>query len=228
MFGPGASDDALSIGLRMLTHQLMKRTPEQDHGCGLLGGAFGYGVRFENDVFVMRPFYWGDCDCGLSERETWWNERNHHDASCYQVALSAAKKAAGLSYIDHAQHTFVDQNEPYDPKAREAIYDRLCKEYGLPDKGAAVHCTCGYEQRWITYISDNGHRSNCSVVLPNFVHRPSGLAVEWYKYIGRDNEVTGGGDVTLEAVFRDCLRSINGPSLDDAIREYADRVQRLR
>ena len=28
-----------------------------------------YGVAFENDVFSVQPYYWGDCTCGMEEKE---------------------------------------------------------------------------------------------------------------------------------------------------------------
>lgn len=28
-----------------------------------------YGVRYENDTFAVRPYYWGACDCGVYEEE---------------------------------------------------------------------------------------------------------------------------------------------------------------
>ena len=46
---------------------------------------------------------------------------------------------------------------------------------------------------------------------PNFLHKPSGTKVRWYKYIGRGMEVNLLGD-WLD-IFNDCLNSIVAPDL---------------
>lgn len=65
---PPTSDDEISDGLRWLTGELGKRLPDADMGYGL-GGENGYGVDYENDTFVMRRFWWGDCTCGADESD---------------------------------------------------------------------------------------------------------------------------------------------------------------
>lgn len=43
---------------------------------------------------------------------------------------------------------------------------------------------------------------------PNFRHKPTGFEVRWYKWIGRDNELSGNADwPNIEA---ECLASIKG------------------
>lgn len=49
---------------------------------GLLGGSWGYGQDFENGVFVMFPFWWGDCECGHNERKWQWADENEHAGDC--------------------------------------------------------------------------------------------------------------------------------------------------
>jgi hypothetical protein len=55
--------------------------------------------------------------------------------------------------------------------------------------------------------ADIGHRPDCLLELPNFVHRASGLTVEWYKYIGRGMEVKN-MPADLSPILADCLRDI--------------------
>ena len=46
---------------------------------------------------------------------------------------------------------------------------------------------------------------------PNFWHKPSGLKVWWYKYIGRGMETVG--EANLDAVLAECLASLaQGPA----------------
>lgn len=60
----------------------------------------------------------------------------------------------------------------------------------------------------------------CAGEAPNFHHKPSGLTVRWYKYIGRDNEMSCSDELlTLHALATSCLQSI-GAELDATITEY--------
>lgn len=54
---------AMDAGLVQLTEAIAKIDPNLvSHGC--LGGEFGYGARYENDVFMMHPYCWCECaDC---------------------------------------------------------------------------------------------------------------------------------------------------------------------
>ena len=57
---PERSEDCISGGLRMLTRRLCDLTGES--GIGGLGGRYGYGIEYENDVFMMHPYCWCDKD----------------------------------------------------------------------------------------------------------------------------------------------------------------------
>lgn len=63
---PPRDRDFLSESLRMLTRAICEAHPEIEGGYGL-GGEFGYGETFENDVFSMQRYYWGDCTCGAMD-----------------------------------------------------------------------------------------------------------------------------------------------------------------
>lgn len=56
---------------------------------------------------------------------------------------------------------------------------------------------------------DDEHKPGCPAMLPNFLHKPTGFAVRWYKYIGRDNQVEGECD--LAAVLNECAASLPTP-----------------
>ena len=62
----GESRQYVSHKLYELSEILAEIDPsEQRHG--FLGGEFGYGQEFKNDVFEMHPYWWGDCTCGQEE-----------------------------------------------------------------------------------------------------------------------------------------------------------------
>ena len=57
---PKIDEDEISDLLRQLTKDICTKTGA-DHGAGL-GGEFGYGVDYENDVFAMHQYCWCDQD----------------------------------------------------------------------------------------------------------------------------------------------------------------------
>jgi hypothetical protein len=77
----------LDHALVTLTEAIAQIDPDAiAHGC--LGGEFGYGAKYENDVFWMIPDYQdAECNCGSNERGEAWHAANPHAATCYQVVL---------------------------------------------------------------------------------------------------------------------------------------------
>jgi hypothetical protein len=150
---------------------------------------------FENDTFAVRSYYWGDCTCGFDAAEWEWCEKNKHHDSCYQTAYKAI---------------------PYDwlkqEKKHKAAVMALCAEKGIPydaGRGSAVHCTCDYQRLWDEWISQNEHKDDCPIVLPNFHHKPSDYRLKWYKYPLRDSYANQ--ELTVKqfrAVIDDCLKSL--------------------
>lgn len=54
---PEISKDDVSNGLRRIVEKLIKKGVGEANEIGL-GGEFGYGVDFENDVFMIHHFCW--------------------------------------------------------------------------------------------------------------------------------------------------------------------------
>lgn len=246
--------DRISDHLVELTEAIDRLDPEKvAHGC--LGGEHGYGAHWENDVFVMRPYYWGECDCGGDERERVYGDTHPHSIDCYQSDLARMieehdrdsgyaeieRKAFGDDVFSLFGGMDVETESPMPgvvimmatpredfamdawrkasnarDKAKDRFYKLLCTEHKLPyPSGCAVHCTCGRDAAWGEWMKTNGHTEACSLFLPNFVHKPSGLRVEWYKYIGRGMEVEN-MPKDIRAVFRECIESLNPPPRQDS------------
>lgn len=196
-----------------------------------------YGVEFENDVFAVMPYYWGDCTCGYDEKEYEWFEKNHHEPHCYQSALREAEREwlakhpkprarlYNVSVEEPAPGMVLIATEPANCAAAEAwrkwyrekeafmnkLYDRLCAEYGLDRQfGCAVHCTCNYKERWAKFCAENDHDKNCPIVKPNFHYKPLGFEIRWYKYPLRDSYMNM--DISLEefaSIIDECIKSLN-------------------
>lgn len=187
MNGAHVADEYVTADLYELSRELGERDPErQAHG--FLGGEWGYGQDFENDVFEMHPYWWGDCECGHDDREAQWEDEHPHLDDCYQSELS---RRGGY---EHAS--------------------RLADAWGLPQVGCAVHCTCGREEERREWVEANPHPPDCPQVRPNFRHKPSGIEVRWYKYIGRSMEVPEVTFLAWRGVMDECLASLSsgGPS----------------
>lgn len=209
---PSRSKDFLSDALRDLTMEICKRNPESEVG-GFLGGRYGYGVDFENSVFVMRPYYWGDCDCGYEQREDDWSRAHKHSLDCYQSELRSRRIATGMWEVKpEGQFEYWLHNAPYE-KYQEAdakICDDLCAKFNLDRSfGAAVHCTCDHEPKWNAFCDtpEGTHYPTCAVELPNYRHKATGFEVRWYKYIGRDNELKN-EPPDMGAVLSECFGSL--------------------
>ena len=64
----------IDLDLVKLTESLTKKIfKDKWQGGGLLGGKFGYGVNYENEVFMMHQFCWcerEDCDwCAMNNKK---------------------------------------------------------------------------------------------------------------------------------------------------------------
>lgn len=159
--------DRMSEDLAELTEAICRRTGED-------GSMPGYGTHFENEVFAMRRFYWGECTCGFEQLESDWLDQNPHAQDCYYL------EAQGVGY-------------QLSRDARDARLRALCKKHGIPWNGGfgcMVHCTCGSTAKFEEWSKTHGHAPTCEPELPNFHFKPTGLEVRWYKYIGRGMELS--------------------------------------
>ena len=136
---PPVASTGIGLSLVKLTKYLVESGHDDGSGggCGL-GGEFGYGVNFENDVFMMHRFCW--CD----QPDCMW--------------------------------CFHDEDD-------EKMIEKVRKKFGT----------------W----------SAVELRAPNFFYKPSGLAIKWYKWIGRSMEFSE----TVSAkewkkIFKECINSI--------------------
>lgn len=141
---PGVDDGVISQALRVLTQRLVEAG--HDASGGMLGGEYGYGAWYENDVFMMHPFCW----CMKAECE-WCNE-----------CLCDVEECA-LYFVDGKPATFdAWMNADWETARSEPVPEKQCDR-----------CREGRE------------------AAPNFLFKPTGATVHWYKYIGRGMEVDG-------------------------------------
>ena len=174
---------------------------------GFLGGEHGYGAHYKNDVFEMRPFYWGDCVCHYDTVRSVWEEKNKHTQDCYQTIYHEKHY---VNYGGDDGWNF-DLKEGHDWSGKCGCIEETCAIFGIDPEapGGAVHCTCNRTNEYVDFIKTISHADHCEMDKPNFKHYASGIEVEWYKYIGRSMEYDT--TVTVEKwveVFKECIDSI--------------------
>lgn len=225
-----SNDDALSHGLYVLSETIIRGLMPDERGGGL-GGDFGYGANYENDVFLMHRFCWCESEdclwCGGSSCLVGY-KCDPHRARCYQLRLGALQAQYGERFMPD---TYPDSwHVPYgspNEDAYELAKQELCKELKQDYRfGNEVHCTCGVdvEQKarydacacdW--HVGRGIYRFGKAATAPNFWHKASGLTVEWYKWIGRDMEVNQ--EVTVETwatIVKECYDSLPQEARDKA------------
>lgn len=163
------------------------------------------GGGFENDTFKVMPYYWGECVCGWEDKVNAIRKNHDHKDDCYQQRLKSEEIAAGIHYKQKWQGDYQDR-----VAIQNAIYEQITSEYGLPMRGCAVHCTCGIDKKVTEMIANlGGHADHCPIDKPNFLHKPTGYELQWYKYPLRDayanRKVT---PLEFLRIIFDCLRSL--------------------
>lgn len=215
---PRAEDDPLSVCLRVLTHQLKLKTPDDDFTGGMLGGPFGYGVDFENHIFEMHPDWQGDCTCGATEPihskecrvrfDEWLTARNDYGV----VPSTDAEREAEIK--ESMARGMSEMGARLAACGRPWSFERV-EEYERDHP--PPECIC--EAR--DWVERDTHDASCRLEQHCFTFKPSGFVMDWYKYIGRDNEIHEAGEpVSLQDMFSACLASIDAPDLDAAFKAY--------
>jgi len=136
-----------------------------------------YGTEYSNNIFEMHRYYWGECECGFDEEEDEWLKTHQHKKDCFHTKYEKYEAELEKKGID----LFGEKSEEW-----KRLMNKFAKENGYTGwEGAAIYCDCGYEEEYEKWQKTHGHKPDCPIVLPNFCYKPTGLAIYWYKYIGR-------------------------------------------
>jgi hypothetical protein len=148
---------------------------------------------YENDVFRMQPYYWGDCTCGYDKKEWRWCEDHKHSETCYQF-----------------EYRKIGDTHKFFSKEGKALIEALCRKYGLSyPSGCAVHCTCDYQNDWVAWRAENEHAETCALIQPNFLFKPTGFTLDWYKYPLRNGYSSEPlTEELIDEMFAECERSM--------------------
>lgn len=187
-----------------------------------------YGEEFENEIFSVFPYYWGECTCGFDNYE--FTEK--HSPNCFQTELKEEKLKSGWRETKYGYLEYVGSGlkfgETYtldkvwkmederEKKIVKKLYEK--RDWNTKTKGwwhgFAVRCDCDYYQRyekWLKQIGyPDGHKEDCLLVKPNFLYKPTGLKIKWYKYPLRDAYISE--KISLEEfrkIIDNCIKSIS-------------------
>lgn len=209
---PEVSEDLVSNMMVAITKKI-EESGDEIAVQGVLGGTYGYGAHYKNDVFEMRPFYWGDCICDYDTLRNEWEDSNSHDKECYQTLFHE------MHYVNYGAdggwNFDVKPGHEKDKETFDDICDCIDSLYAMfkiakGTPGSHVHCTCMHDINYANFLKTIAHADDCEMDKPNFKHYASGVEVEWYKYIGRSMEYDA--NVAIETwvdVFKECLTSID-------------------
>ncbi len=144
-----------------------------------------YGVEFENDVFQVMPYWWGDCTCGA--------ECPKHSGDCDIVTKWNDWIEARLDYCS---------GMPDENGFAEVNLDKFPE---FEKRHPAPECTCAAEENW---QEKEEHEQDCKLIAPNFLFKPTGFSIQWYKYPLRDSYMSQ--NVTLDEfrkIVSQCVES---------------------
>ena len=205
---PGRLHDELSDALVEITAEIQKIDADLlSHGC--LGGEHGYGAQWDGDVFMMRPYCWceredcrwcSDSACGCPEGDLvhFVDER---------PVSSEDYWAANRRIVGPQPSAVAEWGTPEYEAATAAFYERVAER----DKRikviypARIHAC---EPRGMMADRHEGDTWKPSQTAPNFWHKPTGLKVWWYKWIGRDPEVLAPAAIDVAAILASCVADV--------------------
>lgn len=164
---PTVTNDAVTRGLIRLTRAI-DSSGTTAVVQGVLGGQYGYGADYENEVFMMHPYCW--CE------------------------KPGCPWCVGCECLEKDQHYFIGE--------REVSYELWRDEYsrtGNTLRSERQDNPCAFCRDEV-------------VPAPNFLHKASGFKVHWYKYAGRDMEISSPNGVRFSRVLKECLQSLPASS----------------
>jgi hypothetical protein len=152
--------------------------------------------EFENDTFSFFPYYWGDCECGTDDIIDNFSAASKCSSDCFSTNIQVYQdslKEQGLDY------TKINK-----------LLRAFCKEHEQNFEGCMVHCTCGAVGRINQFSEEHPHADTCRLIKPNFVFKPTGYEIEWYKYPLRDSYANQQISFDeFEEMIKICIESIS-------------------
>lgn len=166
-----------------------------------------YGMDFENNVFSIMPYWWGDCTCGKDMDENLALEKiifcgEGHSAGCYYTEYQKIKDKNnyGIKKEERFRKIYLK------PLYKKHGFDTECENWW---HGCAIRCDCGYHDKCIQWENDHPHAKDCKLIKPNFEYKPIGFELSWYKYPLRDSYMNMNIDIKqFRNIINKCIESL--------------------
>lgn len=124
---------------------------------------FDLAIPFENDLFIYRPFYDGECDCGYLEKQEKIFESEHND---YCPTKYLTDVFCLFLHFGMKSHSI------------EKILRNEIERFGFmynPNCELDYFCICNWKKRVKKWETHNDHLDTCSIVQPNFYYKKTNL-----------------------------------------------------
>lgn len=172
-----------------------------------------YCSKYENSVFKVTPYYWGDCTCGFDDIDSTWD--GEHTPECFQTELENEKLKNGWvkttdGFLTSPKDLYKKELDLVKPLFEKRGWDTKCKNWW---GGFILKCDCDYHLRYDKWLTEKGfpyqHREDCLLLQPNFLYKPTGLIIDWYKYPLRDSYSNQKIDpAKFTEIINHCIESI--------------------
>jgi hypothetical protein len=126
-------------------------------------------TAFENEVFSIFPYYWGECTCGNANAIDKFEEEYNHSADCFLTKVTEFENSLEANGVKRCSPEWYNRVEAFVVAS------------GLEG------CTCGFEEKYDKFVEEHPHTAECLLVKPNFLYKPTGYEINWYKYPLRDS-----------------------------------------
>jgi len=168
---------------------------------------FGFSeVDFDRLLEFDKRNKYPECTCGGKEAfERQEQERIEYcGEDCLPTCISVEIEKLPI-------HTYL-RDDDWVEKYLKPVYEK----HGLPTFGKDWYygwgaiCDCEHGTRVDEWERNHPHKSDCKLVMPNFLYKPTGFEIQWYKYPMRDAYMNQKmSDKEFHKIILDCIKSIN-------------------
>lgn len=175
------SNESICNAMRVIGEAIGRKNGDYDD-------AYTYGANFDCDEFMMHRFCW--CD----RQDCRWCMGCNCPESAYHY------------FVDDKRVTYKEWEQFFEREAGEAPFLKGKREWDAWERRADAANKRRSSRKYpvCEYCTVYNGKDE-----PNFHHKPTGLKVWWYKYIGRGMEVEGARGVNLSSVIMSCLQAVD-------------------
>lgn len=175
----------------------------------------GHPKEFENDVFRIFPYYWGECTCGWDDLDNGHEklEKIEHNSNC--IYHEYMKCAYDEDKLRQHNDMLILLKSVYEKRGLSTEGDDWWN-------GCGVICDCDFDIRYQNILSEyceifgnDYHKDDCKLVIPNFTYKSTGFTINWYKYPMRDSYMNQNIlSEEFQEIINNCINTLNNEKKD--------------